>query len=184
MDEPEAELPPDDAYERVTNPERFLVLHDAALAEIGRLVASYDVVRTDGVDPRSAMYLRDAPAVVLTPAGGGAPITITLSSFPGVAIHAGHAYDFRLPSCGCDACDEQPDDLIERLQEVLVDVAAGGLTETRQRRFGADASTVRLERADRSGFSESEGAVDPTTDGDLPIGITRWPAWKLRRPTF
>jgi hypothetical protein len=88
-----------------------------------------------------------------------------------------------LPACGCDACDEPPDDLIERLQEVLVDVVAGGLTETRQRRFGAGTCTVRLERADRSGFSESEGAVDPTTDGDLPIGITRWAASKLRRPT-
>lgn len=182
MDEPKADLPPDE-YERVTNPQRFLVLHEAALAEIGRLVASYDVDRTDEVDPRSAMYLRDAPNVVLSPAGGGAPITITLTSFPGVAIHAGHAYDFQVPACGCDACDEQPDDLIERLEEVLFDVVAGGLTETRRRRFGADECTVRLERADRSGFSESQGSVDPATDGDLPIGITRWPAWKPRTPT-
>ncbi|MDQ1506921.1 MAG: hypothetical protein QOD57_4648 [Actinomycetota bacterium] len=41
--------PPDDgAYERVTNPERFAPLHEAADALIARLESQYQVERTDG----------------------------------------------------------------------------------------------------------------------------------------
>jgi hypothetical protein len=44
------DLPPDDAYGRVTNPHRFAILHDAARGLIDDLVEQFDVQRTDGVD--------------------------------------------------------------------------------------------------------------------------------------
>lgn len=182
VDEPGATLPPDEAYGRVTNPGRYRALHDAALAEAARLAATYEVVRTDGICPREGEFLSDAPTIVLAPEGGGAPITITLTSFPGVELRAGHAYELSLPYCGCDACDEPPDELIEHLQETLGDIVSGGLTETRRRRrFRADERSIRLDHHDRSGWSERTGTIGATKAGDdLPLGTTRWPPWKRR----
>jgi hypothetical protein len=181
VDEPGATVPPDGAYGRVTNPGRYAALHDAALAEAARLAATYEVVRTDGTCRREDEFLRDAPTIVLAPAGGGAPITITLTSFPGVEIRAGQAYELMVPYCGCDGCDEQPGELIEHLRQTLGDIVSGGLTETRRRRrLRADEQTVRLEHHDRSGWSERTGTIGPTKTGDLPVGTTRWPPWTRR----
>lgn len=183
MDEAEEEMPPDGAYGRATNPERYLVLHGAALAEIDRVVATYEVDRTDGVDlvPHTAEGWPGSQAVRLTPSGGGAPITVTFTSLPGVVVHAGHGFDTAFPRCGCDACDEPPDELVELLNEVFADVASGGLVETRRRhRFGPDRCTIRLESADRTGSTQRGGAFDPTKHGAIPIGTTRWPPWRRR----
>lgn len=126
-------MPPDEAYGRVTNPERYAVLHDAARAEIDRLCATYDVERIDGLDldPSTRQGWEGSPSTRLVPAGGGAPLTISLTAFPGVRLRAGHAYRDGFPNCGCDACDEQPDDLIERLTEQIDDIVAGRFAETR-----------------------------------------------------
>lgn len=185
MDEIEAEMPPEEAFGRVTNPERYGALHDAALAEIARLFVTYDIDQTDGVDPVSQLAKSWSPvrSVTLTPAGGGTPITIALTSFPGLAIHAGHAYDTVFPVCGGDACDERPGDLIERLREVLADIVAGGLIETRRHRLlRSDQITIRLESANGGGYSQTgPGDIDSSDGGDLPVGVTRWPAWKRRQ---
>jgi hypothetical protein len=177
-------MSPEDGFGRVTNPERFGALHHAALAEVNRLDVTYDVAQTDRVDPvgLSAKSWLPGRAVTLTPAGGGAPVTIALTSFPGVAIHAGCAYDTVFPVCGCDGCDEQPGDLIENLREVLADVVAGGLIETRRHRLlRSDEHTIRLESADGGGYSQTgSGDVDSKEDRGLPVGVTRWPAWKRR----
>lgn len=183
MDETEEEMPSDEAYGRATNPERYLVLHGAALAEIDRLVTTFDVARIDGVDPgpHTARGWPGSHAVRLTPASGGAPITVTFTSLPGVVVHAGHGFDRAFPRCGCDACDEPPAELVELLSEVFADVASGGLVETRRRRrFGPDRCTIRLESADRAGSPQREGAFDPTEHGAVPVGTTRWPPWRRR----
>ena len=41
------EAPPPEAYSRVSNPGRFLPLHNVALALVDRLSADYDIARTD-----------------------------------------------------------------------------------------------------------------------------------------
>lgn len=121
--------------------------------------------------PRSCSHRRES----------GAPITITLTSFPGVEVRAGHAYELMVPYCGCDACDEQPDELIEHLQQTLSDIVSGGLSETRRRhRFRADERTIRLDHHDRSGWSERTGTIDPARNGELPVGTTHWPPWTRR----
>lgn len=39
------------------------------------------------------------------------------------------------PSCGCEACDADPAEEIERLTELVADVVAGGCTGTRRPRI-------------------------------------------------
>ena len=47
LDQP-PDQPPDEAYGRVTNPERFEPLHSAMLETISRLEETFDVVRIEG----------------------------------------------------------------------------------------------------------------------------------------
>lgn len=183
VEESVAGRPPDEACSRVTHPERYAVLHEAVLAEGDGLVDRYDIDRNDDVDlaPRAARSFPGSRSVRLAPVGDGAPITLVLTPFPGVAVYAGHAYGTAFPFCGCDACDEQPDDLVERLRQVLADLVAGGLVESRRHRlFRSDQCTIRLESADGAGYSETEGNFDPADHGDLPLGVTHWPAWSRR----
>lgn len=44
----ETDRPEEDAYGRVTNPERYQVVADAAVALISKLVQAFDVVKTSG----------------------------------------------------------------------------------------------------------------------------------------
>ena len=183
VEEHEAELPSDEAYGRVTNPERYAVLQVAARRAVDDLAAAYDTVRTDGVDlvPCAARSWPGARSTLLVPAGGGAPIAVVLTPFPGVAVHAGRAFAMTFPACGCDACDERPEDLVERLRSVLAEVVAGGLVEIRRRRvLRSDRCTIRLERADGTSSTQTECAFDPVAHGELPVGTTRWPAWHRR----
>ena len=45
------EDPPEEAYSRVTNPERFLPLHGSVERLLGRLEATFDVEREEGYAP-------------------------------------------------------------------------------------------------------------------------------------
>lgn len=176
-------MPPGEAYGRVTNPERYAVLQVGARRAVDDLAAAFDVDRTDGVDlvPRAARSWPGARSTLLVPAGGGAPLAVVLTPFPGVAVHAGRGFAVTFPACGCDACDEQPDDLLRRLRAVLADVAAGGLIEIRRRRvLRSDRCTIRLECADGTVSTQTEGAFDPMAHGELPVGTTRWPGWNRR----
>lgn len=183
MDEPAPEEPAEEAYNRVTNPGRFAALHDVALAEIDRLVATYEVERTDGVAlPAHERDVRAGDRVIgLVPAGGGAPLTVVLTPFPGVKVAAGHSYQAAFPRCGCDACDEQPAPLMQEVLDTVGDLVAGRLVETRRRRLlRSDLRTVRLIQADGSYVEAGPGTYDGARDGELPIGTTRWPAWTRR----
>jgi hypothetical protein len=115
------DLPPDDAYGRVTNPHRFAILHDAARGLIDDLVEQFDVQRTDGVDldPDAARSWPGAPATCLDPGGGESSLTFTFTPFPGLAV-SGRSVPFTaLPACGCDACDDDPRELIEDLRGLI-----------------------------------------------------------------
>src|SRR4051812_27618492 len=116
------EGPPPDAYGRVTSPDRFAPAVDAADRLVERLVATYDVERED-VEVEDALR-----AVRLTPALG-APLVVAVTSFPGVRVFAGHWVRVAFPVCGCDACDEQPEEIIEQLHEFVGDVVGGRFAE-------------------------------------------------------
>lgn len=173
-------LPSDEAYGRVTDPERYQALHDTAFAVLTEFETSYDVERTDGVLDAHATGMRPGPlAVRIVPLGAGAPLTVTFTSLPGVILEAGWAWRSSYPSCGCDACAQDPDELAADLASDLRAIAEGGLTEGRRRNrwfFGLDRFTQSLAHA--SGERSSWGSVDPSDPNDrIPRGVTDWSAW-------
>ena len=127
------EGPPDDAYSRVTEPERFTPLHGWALEAVTRLQTEYEVtLEEDGIaDADLERSTLSRPLMKLTPAQDlSAPITIAFTDFPGLVVRAGHWLTDWFPSCGCDACDEMPEEEFERFTEFLTDVVAGRFRES------------------------------------------------------
>lgn len=127
------EGPPEEAYSRVTNPERFRPLHGAALGLVERLRAEFDVEVEKGYDlplPKIERRELDLPSVSLTPREPAcAQIFIAFTDFPGIIIRLGKWKEDLFPNCGCDACDEDADEQIERMIEIFELVTGGGFLE-------------------------------------------------------
>ncbi len=127
------EGPPKEAYERVTDPERFAPLHDFAVALADWLEAAFDVERVEAYGLDTEVERKDAarPSIRLTPRNdGAAPITICFTTFPGLSVLLGRWYTDFFPSCGCDACDEMAEGEIESLEELVEAVTAGRFRES------------------------------------------------------
>ena len=128
--------PPDDAYERVTNPERFQPLHSAAMEMISRMEETFDVHRVEGHGLDEELEGKRAierPSVRLTPVNSNAaPVTVAFSDFPGLFVRVGRWVIDDFPSCGCDACHESAEGEIERLTELVDAVTAEGFREAVQ----------------------------------------------------
>ena len=165
--------PEDDAYSRVTRPDRYQMVVDAAHATMDRLQATHEVERSDGelgdLDPE-----RWPRAVVtrLDPSEG-APIVLGMTDFPGVIVRAGNWFVEGFPTCGCDACDEQPLDVVEALEEVVEGVIGGQFTEVLTKAsvsfsFTAERGGTQVERKLERGEWKSLGT--PGTHEWLP-----WP---------
>ena len=133
----EFDRPDEDAYGRVTNPERYQVVADAAIALISDLVRAFDVEETSGqsVVDFPTWQVTTAETVHLVPREG-APLAFLITDFPGVAVRFGEWTREAFPTCGCDACDEPPTDVIEKMND-LVEGAVGGRYEEEltKRRF-------------------------------------------------
>ena len=142
--------PPDEAYSRVTNPERFLPLHAAMLEIIGRLENDYEVERNEGygLDEELERHLDLArPSVRLSPSDAeAAPIVVTFSTFPSLNLRFGRWYREPFPDCGCDACDESAEVEIGRLAEVIDDVTAGRFREAVRRPYMSFMGSGWIER--------------------------------------
>ena len=127
------EGPPDEAYSRVTNPERFQPLHEAALRLIERLVADFDVEIAEGYDLRVLGISEDRLArrsITLSPNDPAcAPIAVAFTDFPGVRVRFGKWKEEPFPDCGCDACDEDADEEIAYMTELFELVTAGRFLE-------------------------------------------------------
>lgn len=133
MNQWETEESPDEAYSRVTNPERFRPLHGAALQLLSHLEATYAVNRLEGYQLDDELEKGDLalPTIKLVPQDlDAAPITVVFTAFPGLRIRAGHWYTNAFPPCGCDACGEIVDDEVIRLNEIVNAVTAGRFRET------------------------------------------------------
>lgn len=175
------EGPPEEAYSRVTDPERYLGLHAVADGLIDDLLARFEVAA--GPSDEVGLWRGDVVrATGLRPAGGGAPITVILTGFA-VAVRAGHCFRRPFPTCGCDACDETPADAALHLAEVVGIIVAGGLTETRRRRvFGKDTFSIELRSAE--GWEQTSGTIDPRDPDEehdaIPVGATHWAPWPER----
>ena len=126
------EGPPDDAYSRVTEPERFRPLHEWALEAVARLQTEYEVNldEGEGMDAQLERSPLSRATLRLTPLQDScAPITIAFTD-PGLAVRAGRWFTEPFPSCGCDACDEMPDDAFEGFTRLLSVVVAGNFRES------------------------------------------------------
>jgi len=127
------EGPPEEAYSRLTNPERFAPLHEFALELLDRLVSTYDVEQTEayGLDPETERTELARPSIRLVPRHDDtAPIVMGFTVFPGLMVKVGRWYTAGFPSCGCDACDETADDESQRLASMVDDVTAGRFRES------------------------------------------------------
>ena len=161
---PDAGDPPDEAYSRVTNPERFRPLHEAALGLVERLKADFDVKVEEGYDlpfPRIHKSELDLPSVRLTPYDPDcAPISIAFTDFPGIIIRLGKWKEEPFPDCGCDACDEDADEEIEAMTEIFESVTGGGFLEAiRIPRFLGDGWVGSALRDMREPMTKAEGAA-------------------------
>lgn len=128
------EGPPDKAYSRVTEPDRFLPLVDWTLDLLSRIEAQYDVVREEGygLDPELERADMTRPTVRLTPErDGAAPIVAAFTHYycTGIDVRFGRYHTEPFPDCGCDACDETAEDAFESLQRVMEAVVAGQFRE-------------------------------------------------------
>lgn len=111
---------PSEAYGRVTDAGRYSVLHEAARGLLAQLSRDHavEVVTGPTVDEDLAGRAETKATVRLQPSSGaGAPITIAFTTFPGLLVRLGKWQVEAYLSCACDACDERPEDLIERLRD-------------------------------------------------------------------
>lgn len=186
-----ADAPDPDSYSVDSHPERFAGLHVVARALIDHLTAVYDVdVQEDPVHAGELLREREdvLHAVKVTPRGSGsAALTFVLTGYPGVMVHAGVLHDFPFPVCGCDACDETVETTADRLELLVLSVAAGGYSErypVGRKRW----SEYALAAFDGSGSESGQGEPPPASavrlhDAEIRLRDVAggWSPWPLRR---
>lgn len=131
----EASGPPEDSYSVDEHTERFAPLHVIAEALISHLIETYDVTVNDKIDvvadlpygPRAEETVR---AVRFTPRDTTcAPLTLVLTTYPSVHLHAGVLFSTGYPSCGCNACDETWQSAADELEWQVFAITGGGFSE-------------------------------------------------------
>jgi hypothetical protein len=124
-----SEGPPTESYSRVTDPDRYTVLHATGREVLDELVRRYDVVRetSSAADPHGKAA---APVITLIPSdSASSPLAIVFDAFPGLTVRIGRDDEAHLPTCGCDACDETVEECVEKLRQYLEAVVAGSFGE-------------------------------------------------------
>ena len=124
--------PAPEAYGRVSAPERYGVVVERAAELVARLERDYPVapgpVGPDDLGP--GLTARALWVIRLVPDDpGAAPLTLAATPFPGVSALYGRTCLISYPSCGCDACDEDPDRLVEGLESDVATLVEGGFSE-------------------------------------------------------
>jgi hypothetical protein len=182
-----AASPPLEAYSRVTNPERFASLHDAAAELLHRLELEFDVERAEGhgLDPELEQGCKLArPSISLVPRDvGAAPIVVAFSAFPGLRVRFGRWWTNAFPTCGCDACDETAESEGERLKALVFNLAAGHFREAI--RIPADgAASQNVESWSVRGHWSQHSQLDRPYARQLITGSNRssydWRPWPKR----
>jgi len=179
------EGPPDKAYSRVTNPERYAPLHDMASELLDRLESEFDVesVTGYGLDPELEDRQLARPSRRLTPrAPNAAPVVVSFTTFPGVSARFGRWHSEAFPECGCDACDESVAEAFERLEDFVAGVTAGMFRESlRGARLGDGWLSYEL-IVPRGGRRSGEGRIERTRAKRMLAGSeaasyewVRWP---------
>jgi len=120
--------PPEDAYGRVTDPERYRVLHKVGKDLITELLVRFDCAVAE-VEPGDVGLNRNIEYEqvlrIEAQPKDSAPLTIGFSRFPGLIVASPWEGPRAFPACGCDACNEEPDRLIRDLRGYVVKVTDG-----------------------------------------------------------
>jgi hypothetical protein len=112
-----------------------------------------------------------------------APLTVVFSTFPGLHVRFGRWGVEHLPACGCDACNEQVDDLIARFQELVEALTGGGLREEVVRgliRGGSYSIARRGAPAFGSVWQKLDRKQVQAMTGGKSVRIT-WEPWPRRK---
>lgn len=171
--------PPEDAYSRVSHPERFAPVLSVVDALVDHLETWYTVDvdrRTDGPGTH-VVHLRPTT---------GAAITLRATA-ESVEIEAGALFRELVPGCTCDACDETAETVADQLEETLLAIAAGGLREVfpvGQRRW-LHTQIRTPDGGGRSSGGEPDPSVPPDRLNDAAETLEGlsdgwWSAWSLR----
>ena len=170
----------DDAYGRVTDPERFAVVHAAADALVAELVARFAVDAAEGldVDPEVVAMLPGCLRVVrLTPRSpSAAPLTLAWSPFPGVHVRFGRWHRRGFPHCGCDACGDTGPDVADELRVEVGLLVDGHFAES----FDGVHLRHSFRSPTRTSRSETLVAGTPLAAQLGPPGSFAWEPWPRR----
>ncbi len=171
-------------YSQVTNPGRFAVLHAAADRLLDELTARYTVERRETAEPLGATGERVRTVRLIPHTPAAAPLAIAFTGFPGVVLRLGRWYAETLPGCGCDACDERPDDLVAELRMQVAALVEGGLWERVRRGVSGSWSETRLVGPDLAEGTET--LLDPrearAARRDGFAAPVQWAPWPKRSP--
>ncbi|MEU7904079.1 DUF6226 family protein [Actinoplanes sp. NPDC049118] len=177
---------PDRYTIRVTDPGRFYVLHEAAETLLDELTERYVVGRRESKEPAGpepgAELVRTVRLIPRSPAAG--PLSIAFTDFPGVVLRLGRWFFEPLPECGCDDCDEDPDELVAGLRLRVAAHVEGGLWERVRRGLTCSWLETRLIgpglRTSRRAPIESAEARAARREGfAAPV---QWAPWPRRAP--
>ena len=187
------EGPPEEAYSRVTNPERFLPLHAAATELLDRLEREFAVERLVGHDADDELgrgRLARPPIRLVPHDPQAAPIVVAYTDFPGLRFRFGSWYTEPFPDCGCDACDETADGSIEEMIRMVEAVVSSGFREGMRvpplLGDGWQESEFRFDDG-HGGFKKGESRVSRShalemTGGKLKVTL-EWKPWPRRNTT-
>jgi len=127
----------------VSDPGRYLVVHEAAEALLDELSYGYMVERRESKEPLGdGPLVRCVRLIPWTPAA--APLSVVFTDFPSVVLGLGRWYRRSFPACGCDTCDEQPAELVADLRRRAEAVVEGGLWERARRGLAGSWAETRL----------------------------------------
>ena len=171
--------PPDEAYSRVTDPQRYAPLHAVARDVLDDLQRRFDVTAhaSSELDPNKT---GQAPVTTLVPSDpDSSPLSVTFTAFPGLVLSLGHTMREPIPECGCDACDETVEDCAELLDEIVEAVINGSFGERIVRDHdGVWHETWRsTEVGSRSNRSLLSAAAAQKLSGTLGSDDVRWAPW-------
>jgi hypothetical protein len=146
-------LPRDEEYSRLTDPERYRIVH-ARAGVWARVLEDAVGVRSETLAPDSfstgdGRWAFDRGVRLDPPRAGALPLLLLERDVPTrtgegvlavlhVAVARPDVVVDRQPDCGCDACDSGSDYLLEAIDEAVRHVVGGPFVVLRGRKWGAE----------------------------------------------
>jgi len=175
--------PPEEAYGRVTNPQRYAPLHTIARDVLDDLQRRFDVTAHASFD-LDLNRTTQAPVITLVPSDrGSSPLSVMFTAFPGLVVGFGRTQQAPIPVYGCGACDETVEECAQSLRELVEAVTTGSFGE---RIVPADDGLwSELWRANESGSHSSRIRItaDEVKVRRQKLGSddARWTTWPAHR---